>query len=207
MVLIDDHEMVAESLALALQREGVSVVARAATLESGMALVSEHRPDVVLLDFRLPDGDGLDGLRRIKADLPGTAVLVLTAVADDRTAAAVMAAGAAGFLTKDLAVQDLVGAVAAAAAGQTVVAPELLGPMLARIRAPLSQPGATLTAREHDVLRLLADGLGVDDIAASLTISRNTTRKHVQAVLNKLGGHSQLEAVAIARREGLLQSD
>jgi DNA-binding NarL/FixJ family response regulator len=131
---------------------------------------------------------------------------VLTAVADDRTASDVLAAGAVGYLTKDLAIRDLVDAVASAARGQTVVAPKMLDGILARARSPLTMPGATLTARERETLQLLADGLGVDEIAVELGVSRHTARKHVQGVLTKLGAHTQLEAVAIARREGLLES-
>jgi DNA-binding NarL/FixJ family response regulator len=204
VVLIDDHEMVAESISLALGSAGIEVAAHAATIEAGVRRVIEHAPDVVLLDFRLPDGDGIDGLRAIRGAREDTNVLVLTAVADPRTASRVMEEGATGYLTKDLTVDELVDAVLAASSGRTVIAPDLLGPMLDQLRAPLTEPGATLSPREREALTLLGDGNNVDEIAATLRISRNTARKHVQAVLTKLGAHTQLEAVAIARREGLL---
>jgi len=204
VVVIDDHAMVAESLALALGAAGIDVVGQAPTLAKGVAMVAEVRPNVVLLDFRLPDGDGIEGLAAIQAAHPNTPVLVLTAVADDRTAIDVMAAGAAGYLTKDRAMGDLVHAVTTAAAGQTVMGSDLFASVLARMRAPQVHDGFALTAREREALQLLATGLGVDQVAASMGVSRNTARKYVQAVLQKLGAHTQLEAVALARRSSLL---
>jgi DNA-binding NarL/FixJ family response regulator len=211
VVLIDDHEMVAEALALALRASGIDVVARAGSLVDGLPLVPANEPDVVLLDFRLPDGDAIDGVRALAASARATAtvpvpVLVVTAVADERTAIDVLTAGAAGYVTKDLPIADLVDALRTAAGGGTVVPPGLLGAVMGRLRAP-SGPASVgaLTAREQEALALLAAGSGIDEIADAFTVSRNTARKHVQAVLMKLGAHSQLEAVAIARREGLLR--
>ena len=184
VVLIDDHEMVAEALTLTLRASGIDVVARAGSLGAGLPLVAAEDPDVVLLDFRLPDGDAIDGLRvLVPSDGAGAGppVLVVTAVADERTAVDVLAAGAAGYVTKDLPITDLVDALRTAA-----------------------DVGGTLTGRERETLALLAAGSGIGEVAAAMTVSRNTARKHVQAVLMKLGAHSQLEAVAISRRAGLL---
>lgn len=205
VVLIDDHELVAEALQLALRSRGIEVVARAGTLGDGTAAVEAHRPEVVLLDFRLPDGDGIDGLRAIEAVAPGVAVLVVTAVADDRTAVDVLAAGATGYLTKDVPITELVEAVRTAARGETVIPPGLQAAVMARLRAPATAPAASLTGKEQEALELLDRGLGIGEIAEALFVSRNTARKHVQSVLVKLGAHTQLEAVAIARRSGLLR--
>jgi DNA-binding NarL/FixJ family response regulator len=209
VVLIDDHEMVAEALALTLRSSGIDVVARAGSLGEGLPLVASSAPDVVLLDFRLPDGDAIDGVRSLQASGGPTPVpvLVVTAVADARTAVDVLAAGAAGYVTKDLPIADLVDALRRAADGGTVVPPGLMTAVMGRLRAPAGSTGnvgATLTAREQEALALLAAGSGIDEVAEAMTVSRNTARKHVQAVLTKLGAHSQLEAVAIARRAGLL---
>ena len=207
VVLIDDHELVAEALELALRSRGVEVVGRAGSLADGVALVDEHRPDVVLLDFRLPDGDGIAGLGAIDAVAPGTSVVVVTAVADRRTAVDVLAAGGTGYLTKDVPVTDLVDAVRAAARGETVIPPGLHGAVLDRLRAPAPAPAPSLTAKERETLQLLAAGSGIAEVAEALVVSRNTARKHVQSVLVKLGAHTQLEAVAVARRLGLVGDD
>lgn len=204
VVVIDDHEMVADALALALAQHGISVVAQARTLAEGVPLASGTDADVVLLDFRLPDGDALEALERLREPGSLAPVLVLTAVADHRTAVDVLAAGASGYVTKDLAVVDLVAAIRTVAAGDRVIPPDLAGALVDRLRAPSGGRGAALTPREVDALRLLADGQGIAEIAATLGLTRNTVRKHVQAVLSKLGAHTQLEAVAIARREGLV---
>ena len=205
-VLIDDHEMVAEALTLALRGSGIDVVARAGSLGEGLPLVASARPDVVVLDFRLPDGDAIDGVRELSANGSSVPVLVVTAVADEQTAVDVLAAGAAGYVTKDLPVADLADALRRAAGGETVVSPALLGAVMQRLRspAPSTADDANLTAREREALAMLAAGSGIDEVAAAMVVSRNTARKHVQAVLMKLGAHSQLEAVAIARRTGLL---
>jgi DNA-binding NarL/FixJ family response regulator len=207
VVLIDDHEMVAEALELALRAAGVDVLGRASSLADGVALAAASSPDVVLLDFRLPDGDGIDGVRSLAEVAPAAAVLVVTAVADDRTAVDVLAAGATGYVTKDLQVIDLVDALQRASRGETVVAPALMNAVMGRLRSVSAGAHVTLTARERETLSLLARGSGIDEVATAMTVSRNTARKHVQAVLVKLGAHSQLEAVAIARRHGLLDGE
>ena len=209
VVLIDDHELVAEALELALRPHGVEVVGRAGTLREGVALVASLQPSAVLLDFRLPDGDGIEGVAAVEASAPGTAVLVVTAVADERTAVDVLAAGARGYLTKDAPITELVSAVRSVASGETVIPSHLHGALLGRLRSPSASSSSSevvpLTAKEQEVLALLATGLGIGEVAETLFISRNTARKHVQSVLQKLGAHTQLEAVAIARRTGLVR--
>ena len=206
VVLIDDHELVAEALQVALRSRGIEVVARAGSLAEGASLVAEHRPSVVLLDFRLPDGDGIAGLQVIEATAPGTPVLVVTAVADERTAVDVLAAGAVGYLTKDVPIAELVDAVHAAGRGESVIPAHLHAAVIGRLRAP-STAVISLTGKEQETLALLARGLGIAEIAAALFVSRNTARKHVQSVLVKLGAHTQLEAVAVARRLGLVADE
>ena len=207
VVLIDDHAMVGESLSLALATRDIAVVARAETLADGLTQIGQHRPDVVLLDYRLPDGTAIDGIHSIHEQHPGLPILVLTAMVDDRTATAVIHAGASGYLTKDLSIDELVEAIVATAAGQTTVAPALVSRVIDRMRSVVIHPTAVLTGRELDALRLLDQGLGVDESCFCHGVSRNTARKHVQSVLQKIGAHTQLEAVAIARRERLIQRD
>lgn len=204
VVLIDDHDLVAESVGLALSRAGITVVGRAAALSAGLALVADLKPDVVILDYRLPDGDALRGVEALVRAEPSVAVVILTAVTDHRVAADLLRAGALGYVTKDGAIGDLVAAVTAATEGRMTVPPGMLQGVMARLRSPRTDPGATLTPRERQALQCLCTGSGIDGVAELLGVSRNTARKHIQAVLEKLGAHTQLQAVAIARREGLL---
>lgn len=194
--------MVAEAIGLALERAGIEVVARASTIATALAETREGRPDVVLLDRRLPDGDGT----ALIGDLVGAGarVLVLTGEATASVAARVAEAGGAGLILKSARLEELVVAVRRVAEGEVVFDPKLLAGVLDRLTGRVKVAGASLTAREQETLLLLADGVGTDQISTRLGVARNTARNHVQRVLDKLGARSQLEAVSIARREGLL---
>jgi DNA-binding NarL/FixJ family response regulator len=202
VVLVEDHDMVAEAIGLALERAGIEVVARASTVAAALADIRTDRPDIVLLDRRLPDGDGtalIPELVRI-----GAKVLVLTGEATAAVAARVVEAGGAGLILKSARLDQLVEAVLKVAAGEVVFDPKLLAGVLDRLTGRVKGAGAGLTARERETLLLLADGAGTDQISSRLGVARNTARNHVQRVLDKLGANSKLEAVSIARREGLL---
>lgn len=194
--------MVAEAIGLALERAGIEVIARASTVAAALAETSRGGPDVVLLDRRLPDGDGTALIGQFVA--LGVKVLVLTGEATASVAARVAEAGGAGLMLKSARLEDLVDAVRRVAAGEVVFDPRLLAGVLDRLTGRVSATGATLTARERETLSLLADGAGAEQISTRLGVARNTARNHVQHVLDKLGACSKLEAVSIARREGLL---
>jgi DNA-binding NarL/FixJ family response regulator len=202
VVLVEDHDMVAEAIGLALERAGIEVVARATTVAAALADTRRSRPDIVLLDRRLPDGDGT----ALIPDLVGTGarVLVLTGEATASVAARVAEAGGAGLILKSARLDELVEAVRRVADGEVVFDAKLLSGVLDRLTGRVGFAGATLTAREQETLLLLADGAGTDQISSRLGVARNTARNHVQRVLDKLGARSKLEAVSIARREGLL---
>jgi DNA-binding NarL/FixJ family response regulator len=202
VVLVEDHDMVAEAIGLALERSGIEVIARASTVASALADARRGKPDVVLLDRRLPDGDGTALIPELVAG--GAKVLVLTGEATASIAARVAEAGGAGVILKTARLDELVDAVKRVAAGEVVFDPKLLSGVLDRLTGRVKLTGATLTAREQETLLLLADGAGTDQISSKLGVARNTARNHVQRVLDKLGARSQLEAVSIARREGLL---
>jgi len=194
--------MVAEAIGQALERAGITVIARASSVATALAEIVRGRPDVVLLDRRLPDGDGT----ALIPDLvrAGAKVLVLTGEATASVAARVAEAGGAGLILKSARLDDLVEAVRRVAAGEVVFDSRLLAGVLDRLTGRIKAAGATLTAREQETLLLLADGAGTDQISTRLGVARNTARNHVQRVLDKLGARSKLEAVSIARREGLL---
>ncbi|MEU0881973.1 response regulator transcription factor [Lentzea sp. NPDC005914] len=202
VVLVEDHDMVAEAIGLALERAGIEVVARATTVATALADTRREAPDVVLLDRRLPDGDGTSLIPELVKN--GAKVLVLTGEATASVAARVAEAGGAGLILKSARLDELVGAVRKVADGEVVFDPKLLAGVLDRLSGRIKVAGATLTAREQETLLLLADGAGTELISARLGVARNTARNHVQRVLDKLGASSMLEAVSIARREGLL---
>ena len=203
VLLVEDHDMVAEALQLALDRaDGITVVGRARSRAEAVADARERAPDVVVLDRRLADGDALGVIAELGSS--GARVLVLTGDATPAVAAQVAQAGGAGLLLKSSQLGKLEAAVRDVAAGAVVFEPELLPGVFDRLTGRGPAGGSTLTARERETLDLLAEGATTDEIGRRLGVSRNTTRNHVQRVLEKLGARSKLEAVAVARREGLI---
>jgi DNA-binding NarL/FixJ family response regulator len=205
VVLVEDHDMVAEAIGLMLdQAAGIRVVGRSRSLASALADLERHQPDVVVLDRRLPDGDGIEALAALAAVAPRARILVLTGEATAAVAARVAEAGGSGLVLKSARLRDLEAAVRQVAAGEVVFAPGLLPGVLDRLTGRVRRAGATLTAREWQTLLLLSEGASMAEITGRLGVARNTARNHIQRVLEKLGARSKLEAVAIARREGLL---
>ncbi|MEU8635698.1 response regulator transcription factor [Amycolatopsis sp. NPDC048633] len=203
VLLVEDHDMVAEALQLALDRaDGITVVGRARSRAEAVADAREHAPDVVVLDRRLADGDALGVIAELGSG--GARVLVLTGDAPPSVAVQIAKAGGAGLLFKSSQLGVLEAAVRDVAAGGVVFDAELLPEIFDRLTGRLPSRGAELTARERETLDLLAEGATTEEIGERLGVSRNTTRNHVQRVLEKLGARSKLEAVAVARREGLI---
>jgi DNA-binding NarL/FixJ family response regulator len=203
VLLVEDHDMVAEALGLGLrQSPDIEVVGQSSSLASALADARQWRPEVVVLDRRLPDGDGITAIGDFGA--LGARVLVLTGEATASVGARVAEAGGAGLVLKSARLDELVTAVRQVATGQVVFDPTLLAGVVNRLTGRLRGSAAALTARERETLVLLADGVGTVEISERLGVARNTARNHVQRVLEKLGARSKLEAVAIARREGLL---
>lgn len=205
VLVVDDHVMFASSLAQALRAEpDLLVVGQAATLVEARAQMVASAPDVVLLDHRLPDGDGVGAIGALRALRPSAQVVVLTASASDRVLVAAMEAGAAGFIAKTQQLDDVIDGVRAAAEGESVVSSKLLARLLPRLQRQSSRAGTELTEREREILDLLSRGLSNADIAAELSLSVHTVRNHVANLSGKLGAHSKLEALAIAVRDGLV---
>ncbi|MCU1352724.1 MAG: response regulator transcription factor [Acidimicrobiales bacterium] len=207
VLLVDDHVMMAESLRLILDcAADIEVVGSAANAHDGIAAAVRLRPDVVLMDYALPDVDGVTAAAQIAQERPATSVVVLTASGDDeRLALRAMAAGCSGFLGKNGSVNDLLATVRAAHAGEAVIAPSMLARLVPRLDRGYAHVGDSLSRRELEVIAVMAKGGSATQIADDLTISRNTARKHVQNVIHKLGAHSKLEAVLIAVREGVIR--
>ncbi len=205
VLIVDDHEVLATSLAHVLDAEpDLQVVGIAGTIARAESLVGSALPDVILLDHRLPDGDGVSSIGRFRARRSTVRIVVLTASAADHVLVAAIEAGASGFLSKTRSLAEVTSAVRAAATGESVISPELLTRLLPRLNRSGRRGGNELTEREREVLGLLAEGLSNAAIADQLTVSVHTVRNHVANLSTKLGAHSKLEALAIAVREGLL---
>ena len=211
VVLVDDQAMVRTGLRMVLAAESdIDVVGEAADGASGVRVVTEQKPDVVLLDVRMPGMDGLEAARRIlSADLP-TRVIVLTTFDEDEYVAAALRAGVSGFLLKVGPPEDLVVAVRTVAAGQGLLDPAVTMRVIESFAAaPSPDPVragqlAQLTEREVDVLGLVAAGLTNGEIAARLYLGEATVKTHVSRVLLKLGLRDRVQAVAFAYESGLV---
>jgi two-component system, NarL family, nitrate/nitrite response regulator NarL len=203
LVLCDDHRLFIEPLAAALARHGHEVVVAHSPVRA-LAAVGEHQPEVVLLDLRFPDGDGIDTLVTLRERQPDCPVVILSASMDTRDLAAASAAGAAAFLRKDQPVVAILDALARVVAGRAVPTPPLPRP---RVRSEqqdrLRRVIGRLTARERQVLWLLVGGEDTTEIARSLGVEQSTARTHVQNVLLKLGVHTRLQAVALVAGSGI----
>jgi two-component system NarL family response regulator len=169
------------------------------------------RPDVVVMDVRMPEGSGAGAIARIRASRPETKVLVLTGSQDEEDLVESIRSGAAGYLLKDASVEEVADAIRSVARGQGVLSPTLTAKLLERFGALLrrvpDEPGPRLTGRELDVLRLMVKGLPNREIAGELFISHNTVKNHVRNILEKLHVRSRTEAATLAVRERLLDAE
>jgi DNA-binding NarL/FixJ family response regulator len=207
VVIVDDHEMVAEGIGAVLcAQDDIEVVGIAGTVADSVDLVERLMPDVVIMDFQLPDGDGGDATRAILQRTPSVAVLMLTGSGEGNALAKAIESGCAGFLLKGLGVRDLDSAVRAVSRGEIVIHGGLLREALPSLRGPRAAPEHDLTPKELEILALLAGGATTDGLASELFVSRHTVRNHVARILAKLGAHSRLEAVALATREGIIKA-
>ena len=205
VLVVDDHQIVADSMALAIDaQEGMVCVGQAGSVERARALIPSTTPDVMLLDHRLPDGDGVAALPELLDLRPTMRVVVVTGSAADQVLVDAIEAGAAGFLSKSRPLDELTSAIRSAAAGESVISPELLVRLLPRMRRGAPAARTELTAREREVLTLVAEGRSNQAIADELVVSVHTVRNHVANLSAKLGAHSKLEALSIAIRAGLL---
>jgi DNA-binding NarL/FixJ family response regulator len=211
VVVADDEPLVRQGLRMVLDLDpGLEIVAEAGDGVEAVALAREHRPDLVLLDIRMPRLDGIEATRRICADpaLPHTRAVVLTTFADDSLLVAAVRAGASGYLLKSMPPEDIRSAVRAAASGQTTVAPRLVERLLreyAERQVPPSPELTRLTDRETDVLREIATGRSNAEIAARLFVSEGTVKTHVAGILRKLDVRDRTQAAVAAYELGLVR--
>ena len=216
VLVADDQALVREGLVTLLESvPEIHPVAAASDGEEAVRLAARHRPDVVLMDLRMPKLDGVEATRRIRAELPDTEVVVLTTYADEASILEALSAGARGYLTKDAGIAEISRAVLAAANHLTLLDPVVHSRLLAAAsggaaaRASASAPPPAkalpddLTPREAEVLRLIAQGLSNREIAASLVVSEATVKTHINHVLRKIGARDRAQAVHYAYTHGL----
>ena len=206
VLVVEDHAALGEALLFAFGfEEDIEVVGLAATVAAAVETVAAARPDVVLMDVRLPDGNGIDATSRVLEVHSGAAVVVLTAHADPVFALRAAEAGAAGFVPKDVRIAKIVAAVRAVRAGEVAVDPTLLRSLLAQAAADgEGHDGSALPPEQAAVLELLAQGFGSEAIAAKLGLDGAEVEPRVGAALEALGARSRLEAIVVAARRGLL---
>ncbi|AIG73479.1 LuxR family transcriptional regulator [Amycolatopsis sp. MJM2582] len=202
IMLVDDHPVVREGLRGMLEAEpDLSVIGEAGSGDEAVALSRVKQPDVILMDLRMPGLDGVGATRKILADRPGQRVVVLTTYETDADILRAVEAGASGYLLKDASRAELAGAIRAASRGETVLAPSVAGKLVNRVRNPTASP---LSAREIEVLRLVARGSTNADIGRTLHISEATVKTHLLRVFGKLDVSDRTAAVTTAMRLGLL---
>ena len=208
LALVDDQDMVRTGLRMVLEAErDLQVVAEAADGEEAVRVVGRERPDVVLMDVRMPGMDGLEATRRITEAHPEVAVIVLTTFDLDEYVYGALRAGASGFLLKDAPAEDLVAAIRVVAAGDALLAPSITKRLIAEFAArPTATPPSGLddiTDREREVLGLVARGLTNAEIAEELFVGETTVKTHVSHLLTKLGLRDRVQLVVAAYESGL----
>jgi DNA-binding NarL/FixJ family response regulator len=209
-LIVDDHKLFAEALANSLERHGFKVVGTVSDERDALELARRLAPDIVLMDLGLPGRGGAALGASIIGEMPETKVVAVTALHDPRAVAEVVREGFSGYLTKDASVDRLVSSIRAILAGQ-VVLPGRLARAATGGRSPEEREAhlraEQLTAREREVLQLLAEGAGSEQVAERLSVSPHTVRSHVQNILAKLQVHSRLEAATFAVRYGIARVD
>jgi two-component system response regulator DevR len=200
VMLVDDHEVVREGLRTLLGRgKGVLVVAEASTMAEAIETAARAKPDVIVMDVRLPDGSGVEACRTIRETRPETKVIMLTSYADDEALFASIVAGAAGYLLKQTRGQAVIDAITSVAQGRSLLDPDVTGKVLERVRRGREEDDpafASLTEQERKVLEQLAEGKTNREIGEVLFLSEKTVKNYVSRILDKLGLSRRAEAAA-----------
>lgn len=210
IMIVDDHILFREGLAGLLRSQNdMDVVGECGSVAEAIRIASSLKPQVVLMDFSLPDGTGLDATRAILAELPQTQIIFLTVHDNDDRLIAAMRAGAKGYLLKNLSVTKLLASLRAMERGEAAISRTMMARILEEFalstpgNSPSPSPLIGLTSREIEVLQELADGITNQEIASRLYISENTVKNHIHNILEKLNLHNRREAIDFARKHGL----
>ena len=205
LVVVDDHEVVRQGLvALLGRRDAFQVVGEAGTVEEALSVVRRFQPDLVIMDVRLPDGSGIEACREIRADLPGTRVVILTSYPDEEAVLSAIIAGASGYLLKQIRGRDLVNALEAVGRGESLLDPAVTEKVLDRVRriatGTFTDELAALTAQEQRILLLVAEGKTNKEIAAEVFLSDKTVKNYVSSILSKLNLERRAQAAAFVAK-------
>ncbi len=214
VMLVDDQRVVRDGLGMLLNLlPGVELVGTAANGREALAMVEETTPDVVLMDLRMPEMDGIEATTRLRHTHPGVQVLVLTTYADDESVLGALRAGARGYLTKDAGADEIAQAITTVAAGHMLLDPAAQAHVLNSLQqtstGPTTRPDTTaglpdgLTRREAEILKLIAHGLSNQELAAHLFVTEATVKTHINHIFAKTGARDRAQAVAYAYRTGL----
>jgi two-component system, NarL family, response regulator DevR len=206
LLVVDDHEVVRQGLvALLDRRPGFQVVAQAGSVQESIAQARLHRPDIVVMDVRLPDGSGVEACREIRAELPETRVIMLTSFPDDEAVLSAIVAGASGYLLKQIRARDLVSALEAVGRGESLLDPAVTERVLERVRR-IAAGGSNdelsvLTPQEQKILMLVAEGKTNKEIAAEVFLSDKTVKNYVSSILSKLNLERRAQAAAFVAKQ------
>jgi two-component system, NarL family, response regulator DegU len=209
-MLADDHRMLREGLRRSMIDQGFDVVGEARDGEEAIRLAHELRPEVILMDVTMPEVDGVEATRQIRASLPEIKVVMLTMHADQEVLTSAIRAGANGYLVKDCSTEEIASAVRMAVSGETALSPQLAASMLDEVRRldrPSSDEDRIVTRREEEVLQLIADGCSTPEVAEKLYISQKTVKNHLASIYQKLDARDRTQAVLQAVRMGIVSLD
>jgi DNA-binding NarL/FixJ family response regulator len=202
VLIVDDHPMIRAGLRATIDPEAdMTVVASASTGREALEQYRQHQPDVMLIDLKMPEMGGVDAIRAIRTEFPSAKIIVLSTYQGDEDIYRSLEAGAVTYLLKDTLAEKIVGVIREVAAGGRPILPEIAQQLTSRMFQ------AALTAREIEVLQLVAKGMRNKEIAADLKISDETVQGHVKNILAKLSVHDRTEAVAVAARRGIVHLD
>jgi DNA-binding NarL/FixJ family response regulator len=210
VLVVDDHDLFRTGLKTLLEEQGVNVVGEAPNGQTAIRLASELAPDVIIMDLNMPGLTGVETTRKLTGIVPLTRVVVLTISADDDDVMDAVMAGACGYLLKDSSIQDLIGGIRAAAAGESLISPQIAAKVLRRLRSQSSSVDAAetiraeLSDREIEVLKLIANGKDNAQIARELFISPKTVKNHISNILMKLQIENRIQAAVYAVRSGIV---
>ena len=207
LMLADDHRMLREGLSRSMSEHGFDVVGEARDGVEAVNMAYSLNPDVILMDVSMPEMDGVEACRQVRAAVPGTKVVMLTMHADQEVLANAIRAGACGYLVKDCSTEEIAGAVRMASSGETALSPQLAASMLDEVRkldmAP-SREERVVTKREEEVLQLIADGCSTSEVADQMYISQKTVKNHLASIYQKLDARDRTQAVLQAVRMGIV---